>query len=179
MSQRPTFTLAEAAILVGVSRSSVRRRLDQGAFSNAYKTPSGIWKIPLPDLLEAGLKPVSGASTKMPQVLSGGIGQGESDIGHGEQHELKNRVIELENALSVERAHRTAAEQVGESQRQRAETAESALRILESVIPRQMIEQVSPQSQMQDSPSLNGVTDIATVEKLASNKPFWKRWNRG
>lgn len=41
MNQRPTFTLAEAANLVGVSRSSVRRRLDQGAFSNAYKTPRG------------------------------------------------------------------------------------------------------------------------------------------
>lgn len=93
MSQRPTFTLAEAANLVGVSRSSVRRRLDQGAFSNAYKTPRGIWKIPLPDLLEAGLKPVSGAPAGVSHDLSGDISQGQTDIGHDisqrEQHELK------------------------------------------------------------------------------------------
>ena len=183
MNQRPTFTLAEAANLVGVSRSSVRRRLDQGAFSNAYKTPRGIWKIPLPDLLEAGLNPVSGAFVGVSQTLSGDISQGQSDIGHDisqrEQHELKNRVIELETALSIERAHRTAAEQVGDIQRQRAETAESALRILESVIPRSAIEQSTTRKRTQDMPGGNEDTNLAAAEEPTTKKSFWKRWTIG
>jgi hypothetical protein len=40
-------------------------------------------------------------------------------------------VNELENALSIERAHRTAAEQVAAAERHRAQTAEMALRMLE------------------------------------------------
>ena len=137
MTQRPTFTLAEAATLVGVSRSSIRRRLDKGAFSDAYKTSGGIWKIPLTDLLAAGLKPVSGTASELSHELSGDISQAPSDIGHdisqGEQQDLKNRVIELENALSVERAHRAAAEQVAMAERSRAQTAERALRMLEQL----------------------------------------------
>ena len=137
MTQRPTFTLAEAAKLVGVSRSSVRRRLDQGAFSGAYKTSGGIWKVPLTDLLGAGLKPVSGTASEISHELSGDLSQTPSDIGHdisqGGQQNLKNRVIELENALSVERAHRAAAEQVAMAERSRAQTAEMALRMLEQL----------------------------------------------
>lgn len=37
VDQRPTFTLAESANLIWVSRSSVRCRPGPGAFSSAYK----------------------------------------------------------------------------------------------------------------------------------------------
>ena len=126
---------------------------------------------------------MSGAFVGVSQTLSGDISQGQSDIGHDisqrEQHELKNRVIELETALSIERAHRTAAEQVGDIQRQRAETAESALRILESVIPRPAIEQSTTRNRTQDMPGGNEDTNLAASAEPATRKSFWKRWILG
>ncbi|WP_146070942.1 AlpA family transcriptional regulator [Arthrobacter sp. B1805] len=124
---RPVFTLTEAAALVSTSRSTLRRRLDQGDFPDAYRDPKGVWKIPLTSLLAAGLHPVQGAV----QNLSTDTAQHVHDIAQPEQVGLKNRVIELENALSIERAHRTAAEQVAAAERHRAQTAEMALRMLE------------------------------------------------
>ena len=124
---RPMFTLTEASTLVLTSRSTLRRRLDQGDFPDAYRDSKGVWKIPLTNLLAAGLHPGQGAV----QDLSTDIGQPVHDIGQSEQVDLKNRVAELETALSIERAHRTAAEQVAAAERHRAQTAEMALRMLE------------------------------------------------
>lgn len=124
---RPMFTLTEASTLVLTSRSTLRRRLDQGDFPDAYRDSKGVWKIPLTNLLAVGLHPVQGAV----HDLSTDIGQPVHDIAQSEQVDLKNRVTELETALSVERAHRTAAEQVAAAERQRAQTAEMALRMLE------------------------------------------------
>ncbi len=124
---RPVFTLTEAAALVSTSRSTLRRRLDQGNFPDAYRDPKGVWKIPLTSLLAAGLHPVQGAV----QDLSTDIARPVHDVAQPEQVELKNRVTELENALSIERAHRTAAEQVAAAERHRAQTAEMALRMLD------------------------------------------------
>lgn len=128
---RPMFTLTEASTLVLTSRSTLRRRLDQGDFPDAYRDSKGVWKIPLTNLLAAGLHPVQGAV----QDLSTDIGQPVHDIGQSEQVDLKNRVNELENTLSIERAHRTAAEQVAAAERHRAQTAEMALRMLEQRPP--------------------------------------------
>lgn len=124
---RPAFTLTEAAALVSTSRSTLRRRLDQSDFPDAYRDSKGVWKIPLTNLLAAGLHPVQGAV----QDLSTDIGRPVHDIAQPEQVDLKNRVTELESALSIERAHRTAAEQVAAAERHRAQTAEMALRMLE------------------------------------------------
>ena len=128
---RPAFTLTEAAALVSTSRSTLRRRLNNEEFPEAYRDSKGVWKIPLTNLLAAGLRPVQGAvqdlSTERAQPVHGPV----HDIAQPEQVELKNRVIELENALSIERAHRTAAERVAAAERQRAQTAEMALRMLE------------------------------------------------
>lgn len=129
---RPVFTLSEAADLVSISRSTLRRKLDQGNFPDAYRDPKGVWKVPLTNLLAAGFRPVQGAV----QDLSTDIGQPVHDIGQSEQVDLKNRVIELENALSIERAHRTAAEQVAAAEQHRAQTAEMALRMIEAARPR-------------------------------------------
>lgn len=124
---RPAFTLSEAAALVSISRSTLRRRLDNADFPEAYRDAKGVWKIPLTNLLAAGLNPVQGSV----QDLSTDIGQPVHNPSRSEQVELKSRVVELENALSIERAHRTAAEQVAVAERHRAQTAEMALRMLE------------------------------------------------
>ena len=47
-------TLAEAADACGVSHSTIRRK--QGQFANAYKDNVGTWRVPISDLLGAGLK---------------------------------------------------------------------------------------------------------------------------
>lgn len=51
------FRLNEAAASCGVSRSTMRRKRESGAFPNAYTDAAGAWIIPLADLLAAGLTP--------------------------------------------------------------------------------------------------------------------------
>ena len=56
--ERPSLTLSEAAEACGVSRSTIRRKHEAGEFPNAYKAgPDNAWRIPVTDLLGAGLKP--------------------------------------------------------------------------------------------------------------------------
>jgi len=45
------FRLNEAAQSCGVSRSTMRRKRESGAFPNAYTDSAGAWIIPLADLL--------------------------------------------------------------------------------------------------------------------------------
>lgn len=58
-TSRPALTLTDAAKACGVSRITLRRRLDADAFPNAYRTDgpkgaeSGPWLIPVDDLLAA------------------------------------------------------------------------------------------------------------------------------
>jgi hypothetical protein len=47
-------TLSEAAAACGVSRSTVKRKLAE--FGNAYRDGDGVWRVPIADLLGAGLK---------------------------------------------------------------------------------------------------------------------------
>ena len=125
---RPKWTLSEAAERTGISRSTLRRRLDQGKFPGAYRDQAKQWRIPLTDLLAAGITPVQGVFTD--------IAQPENELAHDiaqvTQAPLEIRVMELESALSIERAHRAAAEQVALAHEQRAKTAEMALRMLEA-----------------------------------------------
>lgn len=61
MSKERTFTLVQAAAATGVSRMTIRRHLDAGRFPNAVQdrvsAGGGLppWRIPLGDLLAAGL----------------------------------------------------------------------------------------------------------------------------
>lgn len=58
---RPTFTVGEVIERCGVSKSTVKRRLRDGAFPNATQddpaNPQSPWRIPIEDLLAAGLNP--------------------------------------------------------------------------------------------------------------------------
>lgn len=58
---RPTFTVGEVVERCGVSKSTVKRRLRDGAFPNATQddptNPQSPWRIPIEDLLAAGLNP--------------------------------------------------------------------------------------------------------------------------
>lgn len=58
---RPVFTVGEVIERCGVSKSTVKRRLREGAFPNAFQdepeNPQSPWRIPIEDLLAAGLNP--------------------------------------------------------------------------------------------------------------------------
>ena len=127
MSDRPSWTLSEAVERMEVSRSTLRRRLEAGAFPNAAQDPGGAWRVPLPDLLAAGFR---ARSTWKNDTLTE-LAQPEDDLAHDHAHELQTRINTLEQDLLIERAHRQAAERVAEAERNRAETALMALRMLE------------------------------------------------
>lgn len=162
---RPVFTLSEAADLVSVSRSTLRRKLDQGNFPDAFRDSKGVWKLPLTNLLAAGLHPVQGAVYD----LSDDISQPVQDLAQSEQSNLKSRVVELENALSIERAHRSAAEQVAAAERHRAQTAEMALRMIEAARPER-----DKQSQSEQMSTLTEQPDTPTPEQPV-RKGRWRR----
>src|SRR3954471_1137007 len=52
---RPALTLSEAARAAGVSRSTIRRRHEAGAFRGAFQDDEGAWRVLHDDLLAAGL----------------------------------------------------------------------------------------------------------------------------
>ena len=56
-------SIRDAAVACRLSPRTIRRKLNDGAFPNAYKTaptnlePEGVWQIPVADLDQAGLNP--------------------------------------------------------------------------------------------------------------------------
>ena len=56
-------SIRDAAVACRLSPRTIRRKLNDGAFPNAYKTaatqlePEGVWQIPVADLEQAGLNP--------------------------------------------------------------------------------------------------------------------------
>ncbi len=58
---RPVFTVGEVVDRCGVSKSTVKRRLREGAFPGAFQeepaNAQSPWRIPVEDLLAAGLNP--------------------------------------------------------------------------------------------------------------------------
>lgn len=125
---RPKWTIREAMERTGASRSTLRRRLDQGKFPGAYRDQAKQWRIPLTDLLAAGFTPVQGVSTDIAHPEN----ELAHDLAHVNQANLENRIKTLEISLATEHAHRVASEQVALAHEKRAETAERALLMLES-----------------------------------------------
>ncbi|MDJ0318668.1 helix-turn-helix transcriptional regulator [Arthrobacter antibioticus] len=125
---RPKWTMREAVERTGASRSTLRRRLDQGKFPGAYLDRAGQWRIPLTDLLAAGFIPVP----PLGQGVVTDIVHPEDALAQVNQINLENRIKTLEISLATERAHRVASEQVALAHEKRAETAERALLMLES-----------------------------------------------
>jgi len=131
MMERPKWTLSEASKRTGASRSTLRRRLETGAFPHATQAPDGSWRVPIEDLLAAGFS----LSTEMSTERAHGDPEGV----HVDTKTLSDRVNELEIALSTERAQRLATEQIVDSERARADAAErntqdlrTALRMIEA-----------------------------------------------
>jgi hypothetical protein len=62
----PTVSLGEAVRTTGKAKSTLQRRLAEGAIPGAVRLPSGGWSIPISGLIAAGLEPrMSPAHTPM------------------------------------------------------------------------------------------------------------------
>lgn len=157
---RPKWTIREAVERTGASRSTLRRRLDQGKFPGAYLDQAGQWRIPLTDLLAAGFTPVQPPG----QGVATDIAHPENELAHVNHENLENRIKKLEISLATEHAQRVASEQVALAHEKRAETAERALLMLESGLHRTPAEPVP--------------TTAAPAEKEELTKRPTRWWNR-
>jgi hypothetical protein len=116
---RPLFTLTEAEAVTGASRSTLRRRLREGAFPSAAQGPDGTWRVPVEDLLAAGLR------VNAPDQ---GQDQGQTPV----SDQPRDRVAELEQELALERSQRQAAEQLAAERAERIVDLRNALRMLDA-----------------------------------------------
>ena len=125
---RPRLTISEAAEAVGVSRSTIRRKLDAGAFNQANKDNEGTWRIPVDSLIAAGFSLARPATSTppAPPLMT------QAQLKDERVHDYESQIVELRTQIEVERAHRTAAEQVAAAHLARAENSERALKMIEA-----------------------------------------------
>lgn len=136
--QRPLLTLSDAAAACSVSRSTIRRRREDGAFPNAVQDDAGAWRIPVDDLLAAGLhlsrmgapSGPAGQERSAPAEHAADRGD-ESDEQGGQAGALHARVSALELELAVERERRLAAERLAAERAARVEDLRTSLRMLD------------------------------------------------
>lgn len=122
LSERPAFSLREAASVTGVSLSTIRRKHRAGAFENAVMS-DGQWAIPVNDLLAAGLR-----------VNAPG---GAETNGHEPPPERATNdaeLVQLRHDLEVERVRRQAAEQLADERLRSLDDQRLALRMLEASV---------------------------------------------
>jgi len=130
MSNRPSWTLSEAAERTGASRSTIRRYRETGKFPNAYKGTDKQWRVPVEDLLASGLTLSGQAHVEQVSTI---IGQPTEPA----PEPLSERVRELEALLAVERARAAGLERVAAAAEANAADLRMALRMIEAARPEQ------------------------------------------
>jgi excisionase family DNA binding protein len=133
MSNRPAFTLSEAAERTGASRSTIRRYRESGKFPHAYKDTDRQWRVPVEDLLASGLTLSGQAQSEQASMPSEHAGDQASSAGGV----LSERVRELEGLLAVERARAAGLERVAAAAEANAADLRMALRMIEATRPEQ------------------------------------------
>lgn len=101
-TRRTPLSLTEAALVTGRHGSTLRRYLGAERFPNAYLGANGAWRIPIGDLLNAGLLPYA-APADAPESLAEIETALERQV--EENAELRRRLAVAE-ALADERAER-------------------------------------------------------------------------
>lgn len=163
-SRRPAWTLSEAAERTGVSRSTMRRYREQGKLPNAYKDTDGLWRVPLEDLLAAGLTPTD------PTLSAPAEQAPEQQVSMDEG--LAVRVRELESQLAVERARAEGLERIAAAAETNAADLRMALRMLES--GRAAPEQAQP---VVLSPEMSASSNSEPADVVQqADQPARKRW---
>lgn len=130
-----SWTLSVAARECGVSKSTLKRRLTEDAFPHAFKDSSGSWKIPVGDLIAAGLEP-GRPSPGVDQTQSSQKDQpsqsGYPEPGQSRSEEEKEQVRELQLELAQERERAQALAQANRDLREHLNDMRMALRMLEA-----------------------------------------------
>jgi hypothetical protein len=103
----PEFTVSEAALACQVDRRTIRRRLEASSFPNAHKLENGRWRIPVVDLIAAGLKP--NAPTAAVEI----IGSTTVDVVAELQAQLAELQAQLADALKRAAEAEARAEECG------------------------------------------------------------------
>jgi len=143
MSKRPEFTIAQITEQFDVSRSTVRRGINNERFPNATKDHHGRWTIPVDDVLNAGYKPRKTWLNEDSHDHGHEPGsQGGHDHGQGGQNPVdanKQAVVtdhgQLENELAHERAQVDKLKALLEAERAHVESLRMALRMIEPSRP--------------------------------------------
>lgn len=125
MSNRPSWTLSEAAERTGASRSTIRRYRETGKFPHAYKGTDKQWRVPVEDLLASGLTLNGQAQVGQVNTLSGQPIESAPEP-------LSERVRELEALLSIERARASGLERLAAAAEANAADLRMALRMIEA-----------------------------------------------
>ena len=163
MSNRPSWDLGESAERCGVSRSTVRRYREQGKFPNAFKDSSGAWKIPLEDLLAVGWKPNAPAQSEPVSVPP------EPD------KSINDKVLELEQALMLERVKREAAEQANMQMKANLEDLRTAMRMIEAKPVSVPVSEAEPAKGLPTEPAS---VRLPEQPLEATEQPRKRRWWR-
>lgn len=178
MSNRPAFTLSEAAERTGTSRSTMRRYRETGKFPNAYKDTDRQWRVPVEDLLASGL--VLSGQAQAEQVSA------SSEQGQVAAPEQGERVRELEALLAVERARAEGLARVAAAAEANAADLRMALRMIEAVRPERseqaQPEQVSAVTEQGVStpPEQGGQGVSAPPERpMPAPRRRWWQWGSG
>lgn len=126
MTNRPSWSLSEAAERTTASRSTLRRYLAAGRFPGAYKDSRGQWLFPMEDLLAAGIE-----LKRVTETVPSEPAQEEVDPGPPEPAALEDRIRKLELALAVERERNEGLVQLVAATKEGAADLRLALRAIE------------------------------------------------
>lgn len=123
---RPMLTLTEAAVACGVSRATLRRSLDAGAFPDAEQddSPNRVWRISVNSLLDAGYRVNAPVSALRP------FAEQSDDTGDTSSHEQGEQVAELRVRLAEADGRAERWQAVAEERAQALQRADIALRML-------------------------------------------------
>lgn len=129
--RRPELTLRQAAEACGVARITIRRRLDDGQFPNAYKNQDRQpqWLIPVEDLIAAGLQP-NAYSNETPPVVDE----------RGAEERLRDELSQARDQITRLRHERELAVALADERERALADLRSAMRMLEA--PRPVIVEV-------------------------------------
>src|SRR6266540_5567729 len=101
--ESPALSISEAAKICGVKRRTIRRRHQAGEFEHAFKDPAGTWRIPVKDLVAAGLRPTVVSYPDEPRIVFSADSQADRLL--TEVAVLRERVRALE-IIAKEREER-------------------------------------------------------------------------
>lgn len=181
-TSRPMLTQQEAAAACGVSRTTIRRRREDGKLPNAVLDPHRGWLVPVEDLLAAGLR--LNAPAPPDATPPGGVVRDAER--HGQDDEVARLRAELErlrsdHALELARAEHAReladarAEHLAERLRERGEHIEDLQRALAALMPAPERAAIPPPA----APPGAAVPRREADAEPGGNRQPRRRWLRG